>query len=83
MKLTTVRSSIAKAQKAAIDLKSFILDLKLNIIIEGPAPAFHEKYQNKYRWQLIIKSPNRSNLIDIITTLPSNWSFDIDPDNLL
>ncbi len=83
LKLGTAKSSPARAEKTANNLKQSIKELGLNIIIDGPSPAFHEKYQNKYHWQLIIKSPNRSNLIKIIKTLPSSWNFNLDPNNLL
>jgi primosomal protein N' len=51
--------------------------------VEGPAPAFHERFQNKYQWQLVVKAVDRNELLNIIKNLPSNWSYDIDPIDLL
>lgn len=83
LKLTCRRSTPDAAQKAAETLS---LDIKHNhpgVTIEGPAPAFHEKVLGKYAWQLIIKAGNRGRLVQLIRSLPSGWSYDIDPMNLL
>jgi len=39
--------------------------------------------QNKYQWQLVIKSKTRNELLKIIIALPSGWSYDLDPLDLL
>lgn len=83
LKLTCKRASSQSAQKAAENLATTLRSQDYNILIEGPAPAFHEKVQNKYAWQLIVKSKQRSHLTSIIRQLPSGWSHDIDPMNLL
>jgi len=83
LKLSVRRASSDTAAKAAV---AFVQELRAThrgIVIEGPAPAFHEKVQNKYAWQIIIKASNRQRLLDIINHLPSGWSYDIDPMNLL
>ena len=50
----------------------------------GPTPAFYERAGGSYRWQIVIKSPKRSILADIITSLPSkNWQYELDPISLL
>jgi len=51
--------------------------------IEGPAPSFYERFQNKYQWQLVVKARQRPELLKIIDQLPSGWSYDIDPLDLL
>lgn len=58
---------------------------KQNLPVEiiGPSPAFHKKIKNKYRWQIIIKTKNRKNLINIIKQLPAQFYYDIDPSDLL
>jgi primosomal protein N' (replication factor Y) len=84
LKLTCRRASIAAAQKAAIDFKALITTKVPHIEVDGPAPSFHEKFQNKYQWQLVVKSTNRLSLIQVIDLLPSSsWQYDIDPVNLL
>lgn len=83
LKITCKRASSQAAQKAAEAFAAQIRTQKHNITIEGPAPAFHEKVQNKFVWQLIIKSKRRTDLTAIIRQLPNGWSHDIDPMNLL
>jgi len=55
----------------------------LQITINGPAPSFHHKHGNEFEWQLIIKAKRRSELQKVIQLLPTNWSYDLDPTNLL
>lgn len=83
LKLSCRRASPASAQAAAKKLANQIGTTHPQIIVEGPAPSFREKTQGKYQWQLILKSKSRSKLTTIIRNLPSNWSYDIDPMNLL
>jgi primosomal protein N' (replication factor Y) len=83
LKLSCKRATSESAQKAAETLATKLAADHPSLTIEGPAPAFHEKVQNKYAWQLIIKSGSRSRLTAIINQLPSGWSYDIDPMNLL
>jgi primosomal protein N' (replication factor Y) len=78
-KRATSRNAQASAQKLADQLKGD----SLHLIIEGPSPCFHERVDNKYCWQLVLKSKARSELLRVINSLPSGWSYDIDPMNLL
>lgn len=83
LKISCKRARPASAQAAAEKLAKTLHEHKLAIHVDGPAPAFHEKVQNKYVWQLIIKSKQRSELLKVIALLPADWSYDIDPVNLL
>lgn len=83
LKLSCKRASYKSAEKAANTFANVLQDQSLRIQIEGPAPSFHERVQNKYQWQIVIKAKNRHELIKIIRMLPSDWSYDIDPMNLL
>lgn len=83
LKLTCRRANSYGAMQTAQKLADTLRTSGRRIIVEGPAPAFHEKVQNKYQWQLIVKAKDRSELIQVITSLPSGWSYDIDPMNLL
>ena len=50
----------------------------------GPTPAFYERVHDTYRWQLIVKSPVRDDLIAIVRQLPpQHWQFELDPGSLL
>ncbi len=83
LKLSNLRATSASAEKSAIALCRQLQVLYPKIIIEGPAPAFHPREGGKYCWQLIVKSPSRTALLQIISLLPSGWTHDIDPVNLL
>lgn len=80
LKLSVRRASAKAAAKAADD---FAATLTGNVIVEGPAPSLHEKIAGKYQYQLVVKSLQRSELLNIIAKLPANWSYDIDPADLL
>lgn len=54
-----------------------------DITVEAPAPCFHEKRADQHYWQIVVRSKQRSQLTDIITNLPSQISYNIDPTDLL
>jgi len=83
LKLTCKRASSASAQKAAEQFARQIPSWKFGVSVEGPAPAFHEKSQGKFVWQLVVKAKNRGALLKIIANLPSGWGYDIDPLHLM
>ncbi len=83
LKLTCRRATAAAARQVAEKLATELEQTQQKIVVEGPAPSFHEKVANKYQWQLILKAKNRSELLAVIAKLPSGWNFDIDPTNLL
>lgn len=83
LKLSCKRASDASAQKAAEQLAHKIRGNNYNVIVEGPVPSFHGKVQNKFVWQIIAKAKRREQLVSIVKNLPSGWTYDIDPLNLL
>jgi primosomal protein N' (replication factor Y) len=83
LKLSLRRASVKSAESGAEKLKKDIEVGPYRVKVEGPAPSFYERFQGKYQWQLIVKSSQRSELLNIIKILPANWSYDIDPMDLL
>jgi primosomal protein N' (replication factor Y) len=83
LKLTVRRASIKSAEAAATKLKADIEASGAQVRVEGPAPSFYERLQNKYQWQLVVKAKKRPELLKIIAALPSGWSYDLDPLDLL
>ncbi len=83
LKLECSRKQRKSAETAANKLKKILEEKDAKITILGPTPSFREKNQNGYTWQLVIKSPFRSELLKIIKELPSGWKYDIDPTHLL
>lgn len=83
LKLSCKRASNQRAGQASNQLVEKLQRAKLKIEINGPSPSFHEKQSGKYVWQIIVKSKGRQELLRIISLLPSGWTYDIDPANLL
>lgn len=84
LKLTCKRKSPVAAKRACDTLKSHINNSDGSILIDGPAPALHERTGDSYYWQLVVKSASRGNLVKILEDLPSiQYGFDIDPSTLL
>lgn len=83
LKIGIERATQSSASKAAQDLAADILKSGIHIELSGPTPAFLEKTAGRYHWQIIIKAKARSELLKIISILPKNCSYDIDPSNLL
>jgi primosomal protein N' (replication factor Y) (superfamily II helicase) len=83
LKISCRRATTKSAMQAAEKATGLLRMSGLRISVDGPMPAFHEKAAGKYQWQAIIKSKDRGELIKVIKMLPANWSFDIDPGNLL
>lgn len=83
LKLTCVyrteKGAIEASQKMAKVLRKRYPDLE----VLGPTPAFYEHLGGKYRWQLVVKSRQRSQLVAIAKQMPAPWQFDIDPTSLL
>lgn len=82
LKLSVRRATIKSAEAAALKLKAEI-EGNYKVRVEGPAPSFYERLQNKYQWQLVVKAKNRDELLKLIANLPANWSYDLDPLDLL
>ncbi len=76
----TEAAAIRNARALTADLKQRYPTVK----ILGPTPAFYERQHDTYRWQIIVRSPSRSQLLEILAHVPkTNWQADIDPISLL
>ena len=85
LKLTCVykteAAAIKNARKLAAELKYSSPD---RVEILGPTPAFYERQHNTYRWQLVLKSPRRSDLVDALKHVPpTHWQTELDPMGLI
>lgn len=85
LKLTCTYKTEAAAIKNATSLaKTLRTVLPSEVEILGPTPAFYERVRDSYRWQLVLKSPQREHLKLALHHLPSNyWQFELDPITLL
>ncbi len=83
LKLACTRKTQKSSQETAVKLIKHLQKLALKIQIIGPSPSFYEKSKKGYTWQIVVKSKLRNNLLEVIKALPSGWSYNIDPTNLL
>lgn len=85
LKLTCVYKTEATAIKNSQTLAKVLhTHSSDDIEILGPTPAFYERIRDTYRWQLIIKSPHRQALIDLLSYVPQqHWQAELDPMSLL
>lgn len=78
-----------KSEKAALDASRKLAStlrsqLGKNAVLLGPTPAFYERVRDNYRWQLIIKSKSRKELVELVKLVPpTHWQFELDPFSLL
>ena len=74
---TTIKNSQNLAQKLRNIAPS-------DMQVLGPTPAFYERVRDTYRWQIVVKSPKRSDLQSLISLVPpTHWQFELDPTSLL
>ncbi len=83
LKLTCARKTQKSAILASNTLTKYLKSLTIRAEIIGPTPRFNEKAAGSFNWQVIVKSKQRTDLVKILASLPSGWSYDIDPTNLL
>lgn len=83
LKIELSRASEKNVAKNAEDLAVKLLADFADVEVIGPSPALIEKKNEKWYWQIVIKSDKRSRLTDVIKTLPKTCSYDLDPINLL
>ena len=77
----TEAAAVRNAQKLAQELRT---KLPNHIEILGPAPAFYERQRDTYRWQLILKSSARRDLVAALAHVPAtHWQTELDPVSLL
>lgn len=77
----TEKAAIIHAKKLATALRQ---RAEPGVIIFGPTPAFYERQADTYRWQLVIKSPKRAALLELLHYLPpTHWQYELDPLSLL
>jgi primosomal protein N' (replication factor Y) len=78
------RASAASAEKTCQKIAAQLMQDFPAVLVDGPAPAFHERSSSGYTWQLVVKATDRGQLLNIVDALPSTvTSYDLDPLNLL
>ncbi len=85
LRLAAIYKTEAGAIRASrILITKLRLNLPKTVEIIGPAPAFYERVRDTYRWQIILKSSSRKDLVNALVLLPSaGWQSELDPVSLL
>ena len=84
LKLTCLYKTEAAAIRQSRAFAARIREEFPGVIVLGPTPAFYERQHDTYRWQIVIRSSRRSQLLSIAATVPAaHWHVDIDPASLL
>lgn len=72
-----------QAEKLASGLRQHARELALSATeILGPVPPFFNRIDGRFRWQIIIRSPNPNRLLEGFP-IPPLWIVDVDPESLL
>lgn len=50
--------------------------------ILGPMPAFYTRIGGRYRWHIVVRTPDPRRLL-MDTPIPAQWMVDIDPESML
>ena len=53
------------------------------LIVSPPMPAFHERTNRGFTWQLVIRSSSRGALVEVAKKLDKNFRVTLDPPSLL
>ncbi len=68
-----------EAQKVAGILRAYIHGRALGATeIIGPVPPFFSRVDGRYRWQILVRSPDPTRLLAGFT-VPKQWTLEIDP----
>lgn len=83
LKLSISYKTEAACIKNANKLANKLMQDFEKIELFGPAPSFYERANNRYNWQIIVKSFDRQQLQKVIDILPPKWQYDLDLISLL
>jgi primosomal protein N' (replication factor Y) len=85
--LIFAHTSDAACQREVMRMKAFLTEeiatggiAGINLI--GPAPAYIHRRRGRYRWQLLVRGSNLSELLAPVS-FPPGWTVDIDPVSLV
>jgi len=72
-----------KAEELAAGLEQQVIELSLSATeILGPTQPFFSRIGGRYRWQIVVRAPNPTDLLRDFPR-PEGWRVDIDPMSLL
>lgn len=82
LKIECTHKTRLAAKKSADKLATELRKIS-GVQIVGPAPSWQETMRGQFRWQIIVKAKVRHKLVEIAQDLPSGFTHDLDPNDLL
>ena len=70
-----------EAQAMADRLRGVAVDRGEQVAVIGPAPAYIARRAERWRWNVVLRGPNPTTILD--GGLEAPWSVDVDPEALL
>ncbi len=68
-----------EANRVAFELSQYVREMNLaSTELFGPIPPFFNRIDGRYRWQIVIRSPDPTRLLKDFQ-VPPRWILDIDP----
>ena len=68
-----------EADKLAVALRHHVREKALGATeLIGPVPPFFSRVDGRYRWQIIVRSPDPTRLLAGFS-VPKQWTLEIDP----
>lgn len=83
LKLTCSYKTEAGAVRASKEYAAKLRAVHPTLEILGPTPSFYERLGGAFRWQIIVKAMQRSEIVTIANDAPPGWQADLDPVSLL
>ena len=86
-RLVYIHTNDERCRREAERMKSALLEESrargtAGVDIAGPGPAYIHRLRGRFRWQLILKGSNLTELLEPVA-FPQGWTIDIDPVSLI
>ena len=77
----TMKTEASVLKRIQSTAKELALDKRL--VVSPPRPAFHERTNKGYTWQIIVRSRSRNTLLEVCDKIDKNFKIVLDPPGLL
>ena len=81
-KIEVAYKTEALAIKKIRDIKKVLGNVP-DLLVSAPTPAFHERQNRGFTWQLIVRAKSRKTLLEAISSLDDSARFYLDPPSIL
>jgi primosomal protein N' (replication factor Y) len=72
-----------EAERLAAEIRRLIVEGQVvETLVSGPAPCRTARLRGRWRWQILIRSPRPTELLERLQ-FPRGWSIDVDPESFV